>query len=276
MPTLAVIALALLSLVAGFLVEPPAARAAKRKTGPAVASAAVAVKPDDQDGYRIVSEDISQPAGVRSVAVTVPKRIGEAELARIADLVRAREKVPHEKTVVEFYLPGMKIGAGAGAWAVATYQPSLKVAIIGLRLDEEQAAIAEAASDRRNVVGVWLMAPPAAPGRLTIYREGARTFGEWRLRDGTLSVEELIEARDGRGRRLTPAAGSPDYYLLGWNGGLELRDNSSLIATAERLPGFGERTPSKSGTAASRSRASSRDAGSADAGQTLSDQLFKF
>ncbi|MEQ1660394.1 MAG: hypothetical protein ABL896_16645, partial [Hylemonella sp.] len=164
-PTFAAIILALMSLLVGALIEPPAAKAAP-KAKPAEQSAADLV--DATAGYRVVSEDLSASASARFVAVMLPRRITEADLTRFADLVRAKEKTPYEKTVVNFYLPHMKIGHGA--WAVVTYQPALKIAVLGLRIDEEQQAIAEATADRRSLVGVWLMAPPATPGRLTVYK----------------------------------------------------------------------------------------------------------
>ncbi len=167
MPTIAAIFLAVISLLVGALIEPPAAKAAKK---PKPVEATAADKTDPAQSFRVVSEDLSATASARYAAVVLPRRIAEPEITRIADLVRAKEKTPHEKTVVNFYLPGMKIGHGA--WAVATFQPSLKVSIFGLRLDEEQQAIAEASSDRRNIVGVWLMAPPAPPGRLAIFKDG--------------------------------------------------------------------------------------------------------
>jgi hypothetical protein len=272
MHAIAIIALAMLSLLAGSLIEPPAAKAATRSRA---AAPAPVVKIDDKAPYRIVSEDMSVESSRRHVVVVLPRRIAELEIAPIADAVRAKEKAPFEKTVVNFYLPGMKIGQGA--WAIAVYNPTIKVSIVGLRLDEEQSAIAEAAADKRAVIGVWLTASPAAPGRLTLYREAARVFAEWRLRDGTKSVEELTEQRGPGGRHFTPASGTTDFYLLTPQGELELRDGHTVIASAERLPGFGEKAAAKVPPVAVRGRASSAKTAtaSADSGPSLSDKLFK-
>ncbi len=276
MQTLAIIALAFLSLFAGALIEPPAARAANPKTKPVSAKPAE-VTPSDKSGYRVVSEDISTDTSRRYVAVVLAKRVAEVEIVRIADLIRAKETAPYERTLVNFYLPGMKIGQGA--WATATYNPALKVAVVGIRLDEEQSAIGEVAADQRSLVGVWLTAPPAAPGRLTIYREGAKIFAEWRLRSGNKSVEEVSESRDGRGRRIAPLSGGSDYFYLTAAGDLELRDGQTLVATAERLPGVTEAAAPKAVTAASRPRVRSANSASlssagTDQGLALSKKLF--
>lgn len=283
MPTVVMILCAAISLLVGALIEPPAARAAP-KNKPPIEDTEAALKPvEPGQDYRIVSEDIAQGQSARYVAIAVPRRLAESDLARIADLVRAKEKAPFEKTVVNFYLPGMKVGQGA--WATATYAPTLKVAIVGLRLDEEQSAQAEVAADRRDLIGVWLTAPPAAPGRLTLYREGGRVFGEWRLRNGAKSVEALVESRDPRGRRFGLAAGGADNYLLGWNGELALRDGTAVIAVAEKLQGVTDKVPAKTEPKTPASKASAslprprpepRAANTVDTSRALSQKVFNF
>jgi hypothetical protein len=273
MPAIAFVVIALLSLLAGALIEPSVAKAATKVRSKALAGPTAVA--DDKAPYRIVSEDISADTSRRYVAVVLPRRIAEAEIGRIAEVVRAKEKVLHEKTTVNFYLPGMKIGQGA--WAVATFAPTLKIGIVGLRLDEEQTALADAQVDRRVLIGVWLTAPPAAPGRLILYRAGAKTFAEWRLRDGSKSVDELVESRDPRGRHLAPvsASGGTEFYLLAWTGELELRDGATVIATAERLPGIGDKITAKSDAPRPRSRSTASTTASAPPGPSLSDKLFK-
>lgn len=275
MQTFALAVLALLSLLAGSLIEPPAAKAAGKSKAPANTTAVAESQPGEL--YRIASDEASSETSRRVVAVVLAKRLAEAEIGRIADIVRAKEKAPFERTIVNFYLPRMKIGEGA--WAAAIYNPGLKISIVGLRLDEEQAAIAEAANDQRPRVGVWLTAPPAAPGRLTIYLDGARAFAEWRLRNGDKSVEELIETRDPKGRRFATKTGGADYYLITWNGELELRDGQSIIATGEKLIGIAETPAAKPVPLAAvkqRSRVAApktvqTSSNATDAGRALSD-----
>jgi hypothetical protein len=278
MPTLTLSALALIALLLGALLEPPAARAAS-KTNAARPSAEAAAAALPRAEFRIVSEDVATESSRRYVAVMLTQRIAEPEISRIADIARAKEKTPFERTIVNFYLPGMKLGQGA--WAVATYNPTLKIQIVGLRLDEAQSAAADAAADKRALIGVWLTSPPAAPGRLTLFRSGAKVIAERRLRDGSKTTEELVEHKDAKGRRFVPAAGGSNSLHLGWNGDLELRDGPTLIAGAERLPGIGEAGPQKSEAPALRTRRSAARTATAqgttsDAGKVLSDKLFKF
>ncbi len=245
--------------------------------GPAVAKPKAPAVAIQQADYRVAADDVSGEAR-RYVAVVLPGRVIEAELTRIADQVRNKEKVPFERTLVNFYLPSMKIGQGA--WATAAFNPNLKISIIGLRLDEEQSALAEAAIDKRNIIGSWLTQSPSAPGRLTLYREQAKTFAEWRLRDGKRIVEEQLESKVRAGRRFDPVSGGTAHYIVTWSGELELRDAEVLIASAERLPtvvGGAERPAAPlTRTAAVRSRPANTKSASSDASAKLSEQLFKF
>ncbi len=274
MQTFALAVLALLSLLAGSLIEPPAAKAAGKSQAPANKTAVAESKPGEL--YRIASDEASSETS-RRVAVVLTKRLAEADIGRIADIVRAKEKAPFERTIVNFYLPRMKIGEGA--WAAAIYSPALKISIAGLRLDEEQSAIAEAANDPRPRAGVWLTAAPAASGRLTIFHDGARAFAEWRLRNGDKSVEELIETRDPKGRRFATRTGGADYYLITWNGDLELRDGQAIVATGEKLTGIAETPAAKPVPLAAvkqRSRVAApktvrTSSNATDAGRVLSD-----
>lgn len=244
----------------------------------AFATAAADAKPKaaaaPQAGYKVVTDDVSGESR-RYVAVVLPGRVIETELTQIADQVRGKEKLPFERTLVSFYLPGMKIGHGA--WATAAYNPNLKLSIIGLRIDEEQSALAEAAADKRNVLGSWLTQSPAAPGRLTIYREQGRVFAEWRLRNGKRVLEEQVESRAQRGRRYDAATGGTEHYIVTWSGDLELRDAETLIATGERLAlptGIDPKTAAKGVVA--RARPNVPKAAAKDAGAQLSAQLFNF
>ncbi|MEQ1671771.1 MAG: hypothetical protein ABL893_12990, partial [Hyphomicrobium sp.] len=148
--------------------------------------------------YKIISQDGA--AGALRVSVRLDSRQSEADLKAIANEVRAR--LPAQKVVrsVAFYLAGMPLSAAA--WAEVSEQPVQKVSVAGLRLEEEVAYRAQAASDNRNRVGVWLTSPPALPGRLTIYRDAnGKVFAEWQLRSGQTTTDALIETRSNRGRR---------------------------------------------------------------------------
>jgi hypothetical protein len=193
--------------------------------------------------YRIVSEDGEKNA--LRIAVRLEERQIETTLQAIADDVRSA----CPKVTVHFFLPSSEISDKA--WAevrLTTPQPSRSPAYGATK--RKLFFRAEAASDRRNRVGVWLISPPALTGRLTIYRDtkGA-SFAEWRLRNRQTTTDALQEVRTPRGRRFVIADSDGGYYQIGANGTLELGVQGRRIAIAEPLkvgaPAIAERTPGK-------------------------------
>ena len=195
-------------------------------------AAETTIKPEMAPAYKIVSDD--DVAGLRRVTVRLDRRLSESDLKAVSETVTKAQKSGSPVDAVAFYLPAMKLAQGP--WAERRLSEGGKITIQGLRLDEETAYRAEALSDQRPVLGMWLTSPPAMPGRLTIWREkGGKTFAEWRLRNGQKTVDELDETQSSRGRRFNIAGVSGAYYLATWGGELELGDKSGPIAVAERL-----------------------------------------
>ncbi len=198
-------------------------------------AAETTIKPEMAPAYKIVSDD--DAAGLRRVTVRIDRRLSESDLKAVSDTLTKAQKSGSSGAQIDavaFYLPTMKLAQGP--WAEQRLSSGGKITILGLRLDEEIAYRAEALSDQRPIIGMWLTSPPALPGRLTIWREkGGKTFAEWRLRSGQKTVDELDETQSSRGRRFNIAGVSGAYYLATWGGDLELGDKSSVIAVAERL-----------------------------------------
>ena len=120
-----------------------------------------------------------------------------------------------------------------GPWASVLFAPEPKLAVNGLRLEDELSLLAEHQADLRPLLGSWLTSPPAAPGRLTIYSDHGRIYAEWRLRSGQKTIDEVFDTESKSGRRFDVPGGG--YYVLSRNGDLEIWDKSNLIATAERI-----------------------------------------
>ncbi len=183
------------------------------------------------ESYKIISEDGNE--GRRSISVRLAGRVSEAEIKRLADGLIAKRRAASGRVVVRLYLDGMALDQAP--WAVATYQSDLKIAISGLKLEEEELYLSELRNDRRQIVGAWLTSPPAVPGRLAIYRDKGKVFAEWRLRNGLKTVDELEESRVNRGRRYDVKGENAGHFVVTAAGVLEMRDADKLIAVAERI-----------------------------------------
>ncbi len=182
--------------------------------------------------YKIVSEDGA--GDTRAIAVRLDDRAPEAGLKALAFALRDKAKPGKTPAVIRFYLPGMALSAAP--WAQMRFQDQAQLEINGLRYEEVQAFAAETAADTRDILGVWLTAAPALPGRLTIWRNAkGQRFAEWHLRTGKKTVDELIEVKTQRGRRYEIKGSEGGYYLATWAGPLELGEGKVVIASAERL-----------------------------------------
>lgn len=181
--------------------------------------------------YRLLSVEAGEARSV--VAVGIDHRLGEAELAEIAAAARARANGRAPRILVKFYL-GRPQGDDT-AWATATFAPDMKLVVNGLSATEADLLAREARLDTRAKIGSWLMEPPAAPGRLTIFRDKGHAFAEWRLRGGHRTVDELAESHWNGNTRLDVRGDASQHYVVTRAGVLELRDKTRLIAVGQRI-----------------------------------------
>ncbi|MEQ1715514.1 MAG: hypothetical protein ABL907_05950 [Hyphomicrobium sp.] len=181
---------------------------------------------------KVVSVDGTPDA--RKITVRVAQRLTETALKDLAAALRDKAKPGEKIAAVAAYLPREELSQSP--WAVVKLDPGVDVKVLGLRVEEETAFRAEAQSDARDVIGVWLTSPPALPGRLTLVRaKGGKTIAEWHLRSGEKTVDEVFASKTSKGQRYDIAGSGGAYYLATWSGDLELGDKSRVIAVAERL-----------------------------------------
>ncbi len=147
---------------------------------------------------KVVSEDGA--ADQRRLSLRIDARMPEADLKALAASLRDKAAVGRKPVAFAFYLPSMALNQSP--WADVRLTPEPRVTVNGLRYEEVKAFAAEAAQDKRDVLGHWLTAPPALPGMLTIWRDATgKRHADWALRTGKRTSDELDEIKTGRGRR---------------------------------------------------------------------------
>lgn len=183
--------------------------------------------------HKIVSVD-GEPKS-RKLSVRIDTRMTEKAIKDLAVGIAAKHKPGEAIATIAFYLPGHELTQAP--WANARISGvNAEVSVMGLRAEEETAFRAEAETDTRDVVGVWLTSPPALPGKLTILRAQKGCFiAEWHLRSGQKTTDEVTMARVSRGYRYDVVGGDGAYYLATWSGPLQLGDATRTIALAEKL-----------------------------------------
>ncbi len=181
--------------------------------------------------YTVVDSSIV-PGIKRSLVVRLNKKISENALRAIALKLKSQETQDYQRTFITYYLPGMKIDAGA--WATTHFNPNLEVLILGVAVEEEKQLANGLTQDGREIVGSWIDETPGVAGRITIFREARKLYIETRFKDGSNLKEELIEKKSGERRRFDKLEGSEfgDHWIIDSNGNLQVRDNEGLIRTA--------------------------------------------
>jgi len=175
------------------------------------------------------------PGIKRSLDVRLNKKVSEQTLCAIALKLKAQDSRAYERTFIEYYLPGMPVGAGA--WATTHFNPNLEVRILGLKAEEEQKLAAQREPANREIIGRWLDESPFVGSRITIFREDGKLFIEHTFKDGSNLKKELVEKKTSPGRRFDKVEGSSagDHWVLGSDGNLQVRDNDGLISTAKKI-----------------------------------------
>ncbi len=171
----------------------------------------------------------------RSLVVRLNRKVSEDVLRSIALELKSQDPKEYKRTFIAYYLPDMKVGAGA--WATTHFNPDLDVRILGLTVEQEESFVNEPEYSSRKVVGTWLNESPFVASKITIYHQNGKFYVETKFKDGSSSNKEMVKKASSSGQRFEEKSGSSfgDYYLIDRQGNLQLRDREGLIATAKKI-----------------------------------------
>lgn len=184
--------------------------------------------------YSIISDNSYRDVK-RSIDVRLEQKVSEEALRAIAMKLKSIERVKYERTFIAYYLPDMKVGAGA--WATSHFDPSMEVRILGLTAAEEKTMIREAKSTSRDVIGIWMDDRPLIGATITIYRENAKLYLESKYKDGSDSTIEMNETRSSNGTKLVEKGGNAhkEYFVLSKSGDLQAGGNDGIFLKYKKL-----------------------------------------
>ena len=171
----------------------------------------------------------------RSITVRLDKKVSEEVLRTIAWKLKNTGHKKYERTFIVYYLPDMKVGAGA--WATSFFDPGLEVEILGLTAEEEEKMTKDAKSTSRDVVGIWMDDRPYVGATITIFRENAKLYLDSKYKDGSGSIEEMTESHSTIGTKLVEKGGNPhgEYFVLDRKGNLQAGGNDGIFLKYKKL-----------------------------------------
>jgi len=168
----------------------------------------------------------------KGLVVRLDKPVTEDVLRAIATELKNTKAPAYDVTQIAFYLPGMKVGAGA--WAMADFNPNLKIRMIGLSVEKQQAIAALPQSSSRQVIGSWWDERPMLHNKMSFYRENGKVFMENKFSDGKARVIRMSEQTTSRGRKFTNVPDDGDFYLVNASGDLEWWDADGHFLTSRK------------------------------------------
>ncbi len=191
--------------------------------------------PDDVS-YSIIDSDV-MPVFKRSLVVRLNKKVSERTLRALALKLKSQDSRNYERTFIVYYLPGMKVGAGA--WATTHFDPDLDVLILGLTAKQEEALRQQPDDPSREIIGSWIDDRMYVGNRTTIFRQDGKLFMENTYADGSSGKKEIVAKPSVSGKKFEDKEdkGFGDFYLIDSRGNLQLRDQDGLISTAKKIGG---------------------------------------
>ncbi len=166
----------------------------------------------------------------RVVNVLLPAPITETDLRKTAFAIH-NQYPDYERTFILYWLPSMEVEGMA--WATTHFNPSLKVVIQGMSVDEEESVKQTAL--KADAVGRWLDHTPYIGGAIVIESEGDRLFLVRRFADGSGELRWEVRETQFDGRRgFDPVVPRPDktFYVIAADGSLEIWDEQGLFSKA--------------------------------------------
>ena len=173
------------------------------------------------------------PGIKRSLDVRLNKKVPEDVLRRIAQKLKSDGSREYDRTFITYYLPGMKVGAGA--WATSHFDPALRIQISGLSAGAAKSLPGTADSTGQKVIGRWI--DEVMGSRITIFRKGRLVYVEHNFKDGSTLKIEVDEKKPPLGQSFVPvkASSTGDHWVIDSRGNLQIRDFEGLIRTAMKL-----------------------------------------
>lgn len=176
-----------------------------------------------EDFYKIIKEtkNVNPAFGINkcNIDIELKEKILADKLELVAIKLRETRKT-FDKLWISFYLPGMKVDAGA--WAIANFTPNLKVEILGTTLDEEKKQKENLDKIDGKIIGTFFEQQYTL-ATYTVYEKDNKTFIKMVFPDGSSSVDEMRKKTFSKGTRLEYKNGisNGEYFILTKNSVLD-------------------------------------------------------
>jgi hypothetical protein len=172
--------------------------------------------------------------------VQLPHEIDNTELTQISEAIKQHECAGIAPIILNFYLPGLKVGEGS--WADAQYEPDASnpnpiftVKITGMKQQEAIALSAYKVAPGEELLGSWV---DRSDGWVTsIVRKNGKYFEDRSVRSQSNTTrQELKEVASAKGRKfLVIGSDTRDCDVIAPDGSLREYDRDGFIKKLPKL-----------------------------------------
>lgn len=161
----------------------------------------------------------------RSLDVRLDEKLPKDDLINLAHYLKAQDPKKYDRTFILFYLPGMKLDAGA--WASGHFNPNFELKYFGLSLEDEKAVrVHSALGAGEERIGRWLqegMGPLS--GQIEFIKKGKGYEMRKAYSDESIGTNALSRRWTFGGYRYFKegkTGSKDDYFKITKNNGLEI------------------------------------------------------
>lgn len=185
------------------------------------------------DSNYMVTKEESHKNIERDVEVTLLERVDEQTLRAISKEIKDSETKDYEKTFIGYRLAK---GGDSFFWAKASYEPELKITIIGESIEDHSKVISKKITADGKVLGKWL-ANNGIETKMIAYTMKGKTYIKTQYGDGASDVEECEVSTVSGKKKLQneDGVGYGEFYVINKKGDLEFWSKNGNYYTAEKL-----------------------------------------
>lgn len=170
-----------------------------------------------------------------SIDVKLDKRVSKEYLQDFALYLQNNEPIKYDRMFISYYLPGMI--KSKGAWATTHFNPDLKVEILGISIEEEEALQKKSNSNQDKIIGEWLYEAPYVGAKYTFIKRNDKIVMIIKYKDGSGSEKEMIQKKQSGKVRFEEKKPNVygEYYMIEKSGNMGVYDNDGLIQIMRKI-----------------------------------------
>lgn len=181
--------------------------------------------------YTVINEVKNDTLNKVNVDIQLNKKVNEGILGLIAEKLKAELKLEnYSKIWMFYYLPDMKVGAGA--WATTHFTPKIEIKIIGATQVQTENSEKKADEVDGNIIGKW-KEDQSTSAVYVIYEKSNQTTIRTIYPNGQKSDDKLKSSKENSSTRYDYEEGgyNGEYFKVNANNELEFYNKESKLFT---------------------------------------------